>query len=83
MKHSISGHRKDQQQGTAKPEYPSADLIAESKRLWEPRLGRQLSTDDAKQLIENVAGFFRLLQEWKVVERACQSPDTHKNKDDL
>jgi hypothetical protein len=34
--------------------YPSADLIQHTIRVWEPRLGRPLSEEDARQFLENV-----------------------------
>ncbi len=44
--------------------YPSADLIQHTIRVWEPRLGRPLSEEDARQILENVVGFFRVLHAW-------------------
>jgi len=31
--------------------------------LWQPRLG-QLTPEDARQIVENVTGFFSILREW-------------------
>jgi hypothetical protein len=45
--------------------YPSADLIQHTIRVWEPRLGRPLSEEDARQILENVVGFFRVLHCWE------------------
>ncbi len=83
MKRIISSRSNNTSQDTVKPAYPSADLIKETKALWEPRLGRPLSTDEAKQLIEDVAEFFHLLHGWKTHERRSQKPDDRKRKDDF
>ena len=37
--------------------------------MWQPRLGRDLSREDARQIIENVTGFFAILAEWSRAER--------------
>jgi hypothetical protein len=44
--------------------YPSEDLIQHTIRVWEPRLGRTLTEEDARQILENVVGFFRVLHDW-------------------
>ena len=33
--------------------------------LWQRRASRELTGEDAREIAENVAGFFRLLLEWK------------------
>ena len=40
------------------------NLIEETRRLWRSRLGRDVSREDARQIAENVTGFFALLAEW-------------------
>ena len=50
-----------------KPSNPANDnLIDETIRLWQPRLGRNLSCEDARQIAENVTGFFSIL--WSLAE---------------
>jgi hypothetical protein len=36
--------------------------------LWRQRLRRDLSREDARQIIEDVTGFFRVLIEWAEAE---------------
>lgn len=31
---------------------------------WQPKTRRRLTHEDARQMVENVAGFFGLLNEW-------------------
>ena len=38
--------------------------IARTRQIWQPRIGRDLSHEDARQITENVTGFFALLAEW-------------------
>ncbi len=35
---------------------------------WQPHLGRDLSREDARQIVENVTGFFSILTEWARAE---------------
>lgn len=50
-------------------------LIEQTIRLWEPRLQRELSREDARQMVENVSGFFRILAEWSNTETADAAND--------
>src|SRR5262249_7769778 len=34
------------------------DLIRYTRQVWQPRLGRDLSREDARQIAENLTGFF-------------------------
>jgi hypothetical protein len=45
--------------------HPANDkLIDQTREVWSPRFGRDLSREDARQIAENVTGFFSLLAEW-------------------
>ncbi len=39
-------------------------LIEETKRFWQARTGESISDEDARQMIENITGFFKVLIEW-------------------
>jgi len=39
-------------------------LIDRARTVWQPRLGRDLSREDARQIAEDVTGFFAVLAEW-------------------
>jgi hypothetical protein len=45
------------------------NLIERTRRLWRSRLNRDVSCEDARQITENVAGFFTVLAEWSHAER--------------
>ena len=45
-------------------------------RVWQPRLGRDLSREDARQIAENVAGFFAILAEWSRTEMPIPAMDS-------
>lgn len=44
-------------------------LIARTKETWQPRAARSLSDEDAREIAENVTGFFRLVLEWEASEK--------------
>jgi hypothetical protein len=39
-------------------------LIGRTREVWQPRLRRELTDEDARQIVENVTGFFSILAEW-------------------
>lgn len=44
-------------------------FLERTARLFESRLGRSLSTEDARQIVDNIGGFFRILAEWDRIDR--------------
>jgi hypothetical protein len=44
--------------------YPSAELIQHTIQIWEPRLKRKLTTEEAREILENVVGYFQVLIKW-------------------
>jgi chemotaxis regulatin CheY-phosphate phosphatase CheZ len=51
------------------------DLIRHTRQVWQPRLGRDLSREDARQIAENMTGFFSVLAEWTRAERPTPAND--------
>jgi hypothetical protein len=54
------------------------NLIDRTRRVWQPRLGRDLNREDARQIAENVTGFFALLAKWSRAETPSPANDTCK-----
>jgi hypothetical protein len=54
------------------------NLIDRTRQVWQPRLGRDLSREDARQIAENVTGFFAILAEWSRAETPV--PANHMRK---
>ena len=44
------------------------NLVDRTRQVWQPRLGRDLSREDARQIAASVTGFFALLVEWSRAE---------------
>ena len=49
--------------------------IARTRQVWQPRLGRDLTDEDARQIIHNVTGFFGVLAAWSRAERLAADND--------
>jgi hypothetical protein len=47
----------------------NSPLIEKTIGFWQPLARRKLTREDAREIIENVAGFFSVLQEWDARER--------------
>jgi hypothetical protein len=61
---------------SVKPLHAANDnLIDQTRQVWQPRLGRDLSHEDAKQIKDNVVGFFSILAEWSISETAAPAND--------
>ena len=41
------------------------NLIDRTVALWQRRLGRDLTRENAREIVENVAGFFNTLAKWQ------------------
>ena len=39
-------------------------LLEETIQFWQPRSTRPLTPEDARQIVENITGFFTVLQGW-------------------
>ncbi len=68
---------------SVKPSHPTNDtpkdeLIRRTCKVWQPRLGRDLSTEEAQRIVANVAGFFSVLSEWSQTERLAPANDAGK-----
>ena len=60
-------------------------LIERTHEVWQPRLGRDLSRDEAKQIADSVTGFFTVLAEWsraEVLNVANDNSDTPASGDE-
>ena len=40
------------------------DFLHQTVKIWQPQADHLLSDEDARQIAENIVGFFRILQEW-------------------
>ena len=42
----------------------SPELIEQTISVFKGRIGRKISKEDARQAVENISGFFQVLQKW-------------------
>ena len=54
------------------------EQIGRTREVWQPRIGRDLSRDEAKQIAASVTGFFAIMAEWSHADM----PDPAKNNGD-
>lgn len=52
-----------------RPRIVDEAFLDRTARLFEARTGRPASAEDARQIVENLGGFFRILAEWDRVDR--------------
>jgi hypothetical protein len=57
------------------PKAANDDLINRTCQIWQPRIGRDLSREGARQIAENVTGFFAILAEWSRAELPASPND--------
>src|SRR5579864_9408252 len=65
---------------------PTDDFLNKTRTFWQSRTDRQLTTEDARQMAENVSGFLQTLVRWhrddhggrgsEVSKEVINSPDT-------
>ncbi len=59
-----------------KPSHAASDsLIEQTHKVWQPRIQRILTDEDARQIAENVTGFFAILAEWSGAARPVPAND--------
>ena len=49
--------------------------IARTRQIWQPRIGRNLTDEDTRQILHNATGFFNLLAKWSRAERLAAGND--------
>lgn len=43
----------------------SDQLVEDTREAFQKRTGRKLTTEDARQILENLLGFFTVLHDWE------------------
>src|SRR3974390_1167647 len=57
---------------TGTPPTDRGDFIDQTIAIWQKRTERKLTREDGREIIENISGFFSILQEWDRRERAAE-----------
>ena len=52
-------------------DHDTGKQIARTRQIWQPRFGRDLTDEDARQIMHNVTGFFGVLTEWVRTEKVA------------
>ena len=56
------------------PQRNQNELIEQTRDYWQRRTPKKLTSEDARQITENLTGFFRVLVEWEAAERRPPNP---------
>lgn len=51
------------------------NMLDRTLAVWQPRSRASLTREDARQMVENTAGFFRILAEWARSEPSAANDD--------
>lgn len=51
------------------------DFLDYTLKVWQPRTSRKLNREDARQIYENLTGFFQILMKWDASERQSKLED--------
>lgn len=60
-------------QGTRTPWSPCSQFLDQTIEIWRAGATRPLSREDARQIVENLTGFFRILDQWDRAECVSES----------
>ncbi|MBJ7378532.1 hypothetical protein [Sphingobium sp.] len=55
------------------------ELVEKARTVFQKRTSRKLTNEDARQMLENLTGFFRVLHEW---DRAQRKSERNSRGDD-
>jgi len=60
----------------------TGNQTARTRQIWQPRIAHHLTDGDARQIMHNVTGFFRVLAEWARAEKmAAAANDNASTKE--
>tara|TARA_B100000378_G_scaffold271529_1_gene262153 strand:+ start:1270 stop:1548 length:279 start_codon:yes stop_codon:yes gene_type:complete len=51
----------------------SDELVEKARNVFQKRTSRKLTSEDARQILENLTGYFRVLHEWDRKQRTPKS----------
>ena len=67
-----------------KPSHAANDnLIDRTHKVWQPRTGRNLTDEDARQIAANITGFFAILAEWSRAEMRVPANHNGASRDTI
>jgi hypothetical protein len=56
------------------PRNQEGDIIDQTVDFWQERTPRSLTREDGREIIENMTGFFRILDEWDRTKKRGRPP---------
>ena len=69
---SKAENSRDRRQTVRSPALPIGHMetlsLERTLQVWQPRASKALTYEDARQIFENVTGFFKILKEWEAAK---------------
>lgn len=56
----------------SRPQEPPEDILDQTLRVWQPYAKEPLSREDAREIVANVTGFFRVLRAWAEEDKRAE-----------
>ena len=47
------------------------EFLERTKQMWQPHAHKPLTDEDARQILENTVGFFKVLRKWEKKKNDC------------
>jgi len=61
-------------------DHDTGKQIARTRKIWQPRIGRDLTDEDARQIMHSVTGFFGVLAEWARAEKISSAANDNASQ---
>jgi hypothetical protein len=61
----------------ASNDHDSDKQITRTRQIWKQRFGRDLTDEDARQIMHNVTGLFGVLAEWARAEKMAAAANNN------
>lgn len=61
----------------------SSEIIDITAAFWSNFSGKNMTNEDARQAVENISGFFRVLEDWQLTKRGGAQPSNLIENEEL
>jgi len=61
-------------------DHDTGKQIARTRKIWQPRIGDDLTDEDARQIMHSVTGFFGVLAEWARAEKISSAANDNASQ---
>ncbi|WP_257554523.1 hypothetical protein [Sphingobium sp. CFD-2] len=58
----------------------SDEIVEKARKVFQKRTSRKLTNEDARQILENLTGYFRVLHDWERTQRKREAEGAGPDK---